>query len=57
MTKKNGNFLKFRAMMLKETNYDLPYIVEQYKLLAKGIRDVQISDAACIAWMYSGGEV
>ena len=54
--KKNGNFIIFRAEMLKNYPKNEKFIKEQYQLLCNGIRDVTICDAACVAWFVAKGE-
>jgi len=60
---KNANFIKFYNLMIK-SHEDLQicwkllkeYIKAQYRLLKTGVRSIEVSNAACSAWMIAGGK-
>ena len=54
----NANYIIFRAIMMKSApKGQMPnlFVLNQYKMLESGIRDVRIHDSACVAWCESGG--
>ena len=56
--KKKANFIKFRAAFGQcgtDISKNEKYIKYQYELLCSGVRDVRISDNACVAWSQAGG--